>query len=126
MRPLRVRLSRSGAILADQASTAETWWERMVGLLNRSSLLPGEALLIPGCKGIHTIGMRFAIDAVYIKKDGAVVAIQENLQPGQVASPVAAAWAVLEMPAGESGRNGVRVGDRLEFENTLTASSAQG
>ena len=97
----------------------------MVGLLNRGSFKPGEALLIPGCKGIHTIGMRFAIDAVYVRKDGTVVAIQENLSPGQIAAPVSAAWGVLELPSGEASRNQVRVGDRLELENALTASSAR-
>ncbi len=96
----------------------------MVGLLNRGTLEPGEALLLPECKGIHTIGMRFAIDAVYLAKDGTVLAIHENLRPGLVAAPVARAWGVLELGQGEARRNALSVGDQLELENALTPSAA--
>jgi uncharacterized membrane protein (UPF0127 family) len=58
--------------------------------------------------------MRFPIDAVFLDRDGGVLKIQADVRPWRVASR-AGARAVLELPAGESGRRGLRPGDRLEL-----------
>lgn len=59
--------------------------ERMRGLLGRSGLPPGELLSIPHCNLIHTFGMRFPIDVIFIDANGTFVKIVRNLHPKRFA-----------------------------------------
>ena len=53
-----------------------------------------------------------AVDAVFLDRELRVVKIAADLRPWRVAGR-RGAKAVLEIPAGEAGRRGVTVGDRL-------------
>ena len=44
--------------------------DRRKGLLGRSGLEPASALIIAPCFSIHTMFMRFDIDAVFVDEDG--------------------------------------------------------
>ena len=114
---------RTRRVVADLVELAETRKTRRRGLLGRESLQEGAALMIVPCFAIHTAFMRFAIDVVFIDKDGRVVRTVSRMQPWGIAT----AWrarAVVELPAGrlESlGRRGskseggcaIAIGDRL-------------
>ena len=56
----------NGRKLAEKVLQAETLSERMRGLLGRSTLPVGEALLLDPCRAIHTAGMRFPIDVLFL------------------------------------------------------------
>ena len=44
--------------------------------------LPGEhGLLLPRTRSVHTLGMRFALDLVWLGRDGAVVEVEEGVAP---------------------------------------------
>lgn len=91
---------------------ASWWWERAAGLLRLPRLRRDEALLIAGCRAIHTLGMRYSIDVVFINKTGAIVRIVHDLP----ACRFRAAWSAcmtLEMGAGEAARLGFAVGQSL-------------
>ena len=95
--------------------TADRFPSRLRGLIGRRSLAPGEALLIPRCGSVHTVGMRFAIDVAFIRGD-TVIALRERVPPCRVvrASGVAGrATSALELSAGEARRLGIRPGSRL-------------
>ncbi len=62
---------------------AATPWARMRGLLGRRGLPPGEGLLIRPCNAIHTLGMRFAIDARFYDRRGRLVREALGLPPGR-------------------------------------------
>jgi uncharacterized membrane protein (UPF0127 family) len=109
----RISVARTEQPLALRALVARTWQQRMTGLLGHAQLADGEALIFPGCNSIHTVGMRFAIDAVFVDRSWSVVALRERLTPGHLVAPVWSAWAVVETADGSSRRAGVRVGDRL-------------
>ena len=66
---MRAVVAQTGRELATSVQVADSLFARMKGLLGRTELNPGEALWIIPCKGIHTIGMRFAIDAVFLDKN---------------------------------------------------------
>lgn len=83
--------------------------ERARGLLGRPAPPPGRCLLIEPCGGIHTCGMRYAIDAVFLDRAGRVLRICERLPPWRFARCRAAA-AVLEFAAGEAACLGLRTG----------------
>jgi uncharacterized protein len=89
---------------------------RMRGLMWRGGLPAGEGLLIRPAPSIHTAFMRFPIDAVFLDRSLQVLAVVECLRPWRTASK-RSARAVLELPAGESSRRGLCVGDRLELRD---------
>ena len=62
---------------------ADSFPKRAKGLLGRDSLPSGEGLLIPRCNAIHTIGMRFPIDAEFLARDGSTVCVVRDIPPGR-------------------------------------------
>lgn len=83
----------------------------MVGLLDRTSLEEGEGLLLTSCQSIHMFGMRFAIDAVFLDKNGVVVGILEDFAPGKLSKIFGKAKSCLELPAGTIKKTGTTLGD---------------
>ena len=59
------------------------FFERMRGLLGRDSLPEGEVYVFPRCNAVHTLGMRFAIDIVFLDAEGCVLSVRENVPPGR-------------------------------------------
>jgi uncharacterized protein len=73
---------------------------RLLGLALRRRP-PGHALLLPRCRSVHTFGMRFPLDLVWLDGAGRVVRVDEAVPPWRVRS-CRGADAVLEagrMPA---------------------------
>jgi len=59
------------------------FWERMIGLLGRRALPAGHGLLIVPCGAVHTLGMRFAIDLVFLDGAGHVLCCVAGVKPGR-------------------------------------------
>ena len=91
---------------------------RKRGLLGRDGLAPGHALVIAPCNGVHTFGMRFAIDVIFAARDGRVVKIAHAVPARRIAFALGA-FAAIEMAAGEADRAGLRVGDRLTIRDRV-------
>jgi uncharacterized membrane protein (UPF0127 family) len=85
---------------------------RRKGLLGRDRLDEEHALLIAPCGSVHTFGMRFPIDVLFVGPDGRVVKIVERLRSWRVAGSLQACFTV-ELAAGSVSRTGVCAGDRL-------------
>ena len=102
--------TRSAVALA--VDVAATRAAKRRGLLGRDSLGATEGLLISPCKAVHTVGMRFPIDVVFIDRDGRAVRIVPSLQPWRIAMS-ARAKAVIELAAGTAAAADIRVGDLL-------------
>ncbi len=102
-------------MLADKGIVANRPWLRMRGLIGRSSLEPGEGLLLLGTKGIHTIGMRFAIDVLFLNDDGWVIHLIHALKPFRFSPVIKTSGMVLELPAGTLKETGTQVGDWIEI-----------
>jgi uncharacterized membrane protein (UPF0127 family) len=102
----------NGDVVCDKCVVADSPVSRMRGLLGRSELRPGEGLLLRPASAIHTWFMRFPIDAVFLDRDWRVVGIADNVRPWRARSR-RGAKAVLELPAGESARRQLAVGDLL-------------
>ena len=110
-----IRIARTGRLLAARAAMARTLMARMKGLLGHRSLGAQEALILPQCHSIHTLGMRFAIDAVFVDRAWRVVAMRPHLRPGRLLWPVFNAWGVVELADGTLDRAGLLVGDQLRL-----------
>jgi uncharacterized membrane protein (UPF0127 family) len=101
-----------GTIVCERCVLADTALTRMRGLLGRRELPSGEGILLRPASSVHMAFMRFPIDAVFLDRDLRVLKVASDLRPWRAAGS-RGAKAVLEIPAGEAGRRGVTVGDRL-------------
>jgi uncharacterized membrane protein (UPF0127 family) len=104
-----------GRVVCERCELANGPVSRARGLLGRPGLSEGEGLLLKPTFSIHTLFMRFAIDAVFLDREGAVVDVVSRLKPWRAATRFRAR-AVLELAAGEADRVHVRVGERLQLE----------
>ncbi len=105
-----VRDARTGEVLVGRVEQPTSMLGRSRGLLGRKALAPGAGLWLEPCSGVHTLGMRFAIDAVFVARDGAVIGVEANLRPWRFAGPMAGGRAVLELVAGEAARLAISPG----------------
>jgi len=102
-------------MLADRADIADTAAARNRGLLKRTGLASGEGLWIVPCEGVHTIGMKFPIDVVFLSKKRKVLKIRREMKKWRM-SVCLRGHSVLELPAGMCDLAETVVGDQLEFE----------
>jgi uncharacterized membrane protein (UPF0127 family) len=110
--PLALVNQRTDEALASHVEVAVTRSARRKGLLGRDGLGASCALILAPCAAIHTMFMRFDIDAVFVDADGRAVKVVRNLVPWRIAAN-ASAHAVVEFPAGTLREDDVTVGDRL-------------
>lgn len=97
---------------------ATNFWQRFRGLMLHRPLPPATALLIAPCNSIHMCFMRFAIDAVYLDKQGKILKITRHLRPWLGLSACWRAHSVLEMTAGQVDTLGFRVGQKFTIQET--------
>lgn len=89
---------------------------RLLGLALLESLEHRVGLLIPSCRSIHTLGMRFRIDVVFVTPAvrGLVVgSVSEAVPPRRIIRSRGSGLGVIEVPSGEARRLGLQPGARL-------------
>jgi len=111
--------------VATEAVVADGYLRRLVGLLGKTKRWArlGAGLWIIPSRGVHTIGMLFPIDLLFLSKDKEVVHVQEHVRPFRVSKVTLKAVSVLELPAHTIYRTGTRVGDLLEISSSQAARS---
>ena len=72
---------------------------RLLGLAGLSREHAGEGLLLPRCRSIHTAGMRFALDVLFLDERGELLREERDVGPMRMLSE-RRARAVLELPSG--------------------------
>jgi uncharacterized membrane protein (UPF0127 family) len=114
MKPLpQVALANGeGTVVCERCLLAETMFARLRGLLGRSGLSSGEGMLLRPAASVHTAFMRFPIDVVFLDREDRVVKVAAELRPWRAAS-CRGSRTVLELPAGEAARQGLRPGVSL-------------
>jgi uncharacterized membrane protein (UPF0127 family) len=104
--------ARTNGIIADHLLAAFDSKSRKTGLLAHPSLAAGTAMIIAPTNAIHTFFMKFAIDVLFVAKDGLIVKTRESMAPWRV-SAAWRAFGVVEVAAGTLARLDVKCGDRL-------------
>lgn len=112
MMPVALMNERTRERVAAAVEIAATRQTRRRGLLGRDRLEESSAMLLAPCTAVHTVGMRFAIDVVFVDRQGYAVKVVRGLRPWRIAL-AAGARAVVELPAGSLGWGRVLPGDRL-------------
>ncbi|OZI24047.1 hypothetical protein CAL26_09410 [Bordetella genomosp. 9] len=75
------------------------WGGRLRGLLCRRRPRPGVGLWLSPCRAVHTFGMTYALDVVFLDRHGRVAAVVPALRPWRVALCLRAV-SVVELEAG--------------------------
>lgn len=113
---MRVVNRTRGTVLGVRVRTAHTFLSRLKGLLGTSGPAEGEGLWIVPCRSVHTFGMRYPIDVVFLDAGGVVVGVLAGLPPNRIGRFFRGARGALELRAGTLVATGTASGDRLEFE----------
>lgn len=110
--------------VATEAKVARGYFSRLIGLLGKTRrwARPGQGLWIVPSHGVHTLGMLFALDLVFIDQKKVVVHTEEHVLPFRISKVSFKANSILELPAHTIFRSGTRVGDQLEISSAGAAS----
>src|SRR5271168_1056740 len=96
---LRISNLTRQSVLAHSVEVADEGPKRRKGLLGRQELRAGEGLWIRPCEAVHTFGMQFPIDLVYLDRRNRVVKTRSHVRPGRL-SACLTAHSVVELPTG--------------------------
>jgi len=112
-------------------SPAHTHMSRLRGLLGRMRLRSDEGLWIVPCQGIHTIGLLFPIDVIYLDENQRVIHVIEHLGPFRISSIRIRSNSVLQLPTRTVYSSNTQIGDQLmictpeEMENYWKTQRAE-
>jgi uncharacterized membrane protein (UPF0127 family) len=104
-----------GVACSRRAHVATGLSARLRGSIGRALLDNGAGLLITPRWGIHTIGVRFPIDAVFLRVDGCVLRAVSSVRPNRLGLIAWGAASVLDRPVGTIERTGTHAGDSLDL-----------
>ena len=113
---LKVNNLTRKVLIGDAVRESRTFLSRSMGLLGTNGLCAGEGLWISPCGSIHSFGMRFAFDALFLDRDLTVVGRYDRFRRNRISRIFWSARGVLELPAGTIERTGTEVGDEIQFE----------
>ncbi len=94
---------------------AESFIQKLTGLVFRKKILANEGLLFQDCNSIHTLWMRFSLDVVFLDSDNRVLRVFRELKPFRFTPVVRESSKVLEIKAGISSKLGIKEGFYLGF-----------
>lgn len=119
------------AYLATELSIADNHWSRFVGLLGTAveDFEINRGLWIFPSRGVHTLGMSFPIDVIYLsgEKEGRkfVVHLEHRLKPWRIAPVRFDAQSILELPKGILASSNTKIGDEIVISNIRGAAEPQ-
>ena len=117
--------TQDGRSVAHRVYLASSWAERACGLLNRRTLEEGEGLLLAPGRSIHTLGLPFSIDVVFLTRQMRVLRLAHRVKPWSMRIAPFGTRNVLELPAGRIAALGLRADTYLLVQDdTLAAPSA--
>jgi hypothetical protein len=114
---LQVRNVTRRTQLASRLELADRGPSRAKGLLGRKSLARGEGMWIVPCESVHTFGMQFPIDLIYLDRKHCIRKVRHSVAPWRL-SACFSAHSVIELPAGTARETRSESGDMVEFGPT--------
>lgn len=110
-----LEIYRNQSCLMTQIRHARHFWSRLRGLLGRRCLAANEGLLISPCNQVHTLGMRFPIDVLFLDAEGVIVKCVSQLRPFRLAGSRQAKH-TLELAAGSIKAHALAPGQQLSWQ----------
>lgn len=93
---------------------ADDFITRLMGLFSGEKLVEGEAIYLSPCNAVHTIGMRYFIDVLFLDNSNRIIKVERNVKKNSFHYCRDAKHTV-EMLAGEIDRLGIITGKRFIF-----------
>ena len=112
--------------LATRVQVADSSLRRLVGLLGKRSLDSGSGLLIFPSNSIHTLGMCFSIDVIFLDREFRVHDLCASVRPFRLLWPRWKARSVLELPIDSIQKSRTELGDELAILANSIGSEAAG
>ncbi|MDD2600585.1 MAG: DUF192 domain-containing protein [Kiritimatiellae bacterium] len=110
------KLFFEGEVFAEPVEYARGFFERLKGLLGRVDMCDGAAMIIEHCGSVHTLGMSFAIDLIFLDREWRVVSLERDIPPGRwMITGGLRAKRVVESRAGALACDQLEPGSQLEF-----------
>lgn len=106
----------NNVVLANEARVADTFWKRLVGLLNCNSLGKEEALILRPCSSIHTFFMRFPIDVLFLDKNNKVIGLLYEFKAFRVSRIYFDASLAIEFASGTLKPAQAKLGNSIKIE----------
>jgi hypothetical protein len=100
-------------IVSGNLTVAESLKSRIVGLINSGEL---KSLYFKTRWGIHTFGMKFAIDCLILDKNWKVAAFKKNIAPQRIFAWNPKHFRIIELPQGSVKASNTAIGDILKIE----------
>lgn len=111
-----LRNRATGRVLATRVRRADAWATRLLGFLPWASIGPDEGLWFEHCNAIHTIGMRTALDVVFLDRALRVMRVDADVRPQRFYVGLRQAHVVAEFGPGFAAANPLAPGDELVLE----------
>ena len=108
--------TQHGVVVATRVRQARSFVARLVGLLNRSTLDWNEGLLLTPGGAVHTLGMRFSIDVLFLDANLHVRGIANRVPPRRLRWAPRGTASVLELACGRGDSIGLREGDVMAVQ----------
>jgi uncharacterized protein len=101
------------SFLSLNVTLTDTHVGRLKGLLGKLRLKGDEGIWIVPSQGVHTIGVLFAVDLIYLDRDNRVIHLEESFGPFRIGPVRTAGASVLELPTRTIYSSHTQVGDQL-------------
>ncbi|MEO1816477.1 MAG: DUF192 domain-containing protein [Acetobacterium sp.] len=104
---------RNDMVLFSEIKVADRFFTRLVGLLKTDGLNEKQGLLLKKCNQVHTFGLKFPIDVIFLSKDGDILHMEQEMGPGKVSPHIKTAYWVLELKSGSGIHYKLEINQRL-------------
>ena len=111
----KIKVYRDDTLLWEKVMVASSFFSRLVGLLNRSSLESSEGMFFKQAPAIHTIGMRFPIDVLFLDASRRVAKVLQQVKPNRILPYIKSQYTI-ELTAGQSEEKKIQPGETLRWE----------
>lgn len=117
-------IHRPSGVCVARVTRADGFWAKGVGVLGRAALPVGMGLWLPGVASVHTVGVRFALDLLFLDSDFQTVKVCAAAPPGRWLVQAWGARHTLELGAGTLAEfaPGACAGDGWHLERLGTAA----
>ncbi len=101
-------------VIAHKVRYCDSFFSRLKGLLGTKELSRDEACWLIPCNMVHTFGLGYSIDVVFLDKKNEIVSVIQNLKPNRLSPLVRGAHSAVEFASGTQER--IRRGEILSLE----------
>jgi uncharacterized membrane protein (UPF0127 family) len=110
-----IRIIETGCVISRCPLYADSFFQRLTGMLTRKFSDTLDCIVFRSCNAVHTFGMRFDIDVLFVTQDNRIAATYPKVKPWKTCGIKCRRATAVELPAGSIYKYSISVGDFVEF-----------